>query len=361
MLGRNVALDKTYARLFLVLVYLYLVVYGVVQWLQAAISIFGVSQRLASVANQTSLHRQAASEQRGSAAGLSLTAMQLGAIGVACIWTWNDEGIMTLAQILLLIPAGVLAGLVGTIAGVASLVSYPALLLMGVAPVTSNMSNTIALVADGAASIASSRPELRGQGHVLARILPCSILGGLVGGTLLLVSPAGSFERIVPFLIAGAALLILFPKAQVNFRSWLSRIAAGGHTPGTVNTARISPGIRAVYALAYFLVGVYGGYFGAAAGVAMLALLSSLSDRSFVIDNALKNTTMACANLVAAALFLLRTSPQWDVIIPLAIGMTVGGYLGPVIFRHLNTMLLRRIIGVLAIGLAVSLFVDAYR
>ncbi len=305
-------------------------------------------------------------------------------------------------QVALLVPAGILAGVVSTVAGLASLVSYPALLLVGLPPVVANVTNTVSLVANGLGAVISSRRELRGRGHEVATLLPLVLSGGLSGGIVLLAAPSDSFEKVVPFFIAGAALTIQFPGAVDKLRH-LPRSApvaagtpeqdrvvlTGGRGPqrnGTASTRRrypiggrpvaarapvgrtegsVAPAAGSIasqpgYAVAVFLVAAYGGYFGAAAGVLMLALLNSRGDRPFAVDNALKNAAMAGANLVAAVLFLARTAVCWEAVIPLAAGLFIGGCLGPAIFRRLGTTLLRRVIAGLAVALAVALFADAY-
>jgi len=109
----------------------------------------------------------------------------------------------------LLLVAGVGAGLTGSIAGLASVISYPALLGVGLAPVTANVTNTVALVFSSVGSVAGSRPELRGQAARVRRLGAVGILGGTVGGVVLLSSPAGAFEKIVPWLIGFGSLTIL--------------------------------------------------------------------------------------------------------------------------------------------------------
>ena len=109
----------------------------------------------------------------------------------------------------LLVLAGVGAGLIGSIAGLASLISYPALLAVGVPPVTANVTNTVALVLNSVGSVSASRPELTGQRRRVPRLAAAAVLGGATGMALLLLTPSGAFERIVPWLIAGASAAIL--------------------------------------------------------------------------------------------------------------------------------------------------------
>ena len=116
---------------------------------------------------------------------------------------------MTVLEFGLLVVAGVAAGLVGSIAGLASLFSYPALLATGLPPVQANVTNTVALVLSGVGSVSASRPELTGQRSRVLRLGVAGALGGAVGVGLLLVTPADAFEQLVPFLIAAASVAIL--------------------------------------------------------------------------------------------------------------------------------------------------------
>jgi uncharacterized protein len=245
-------------------------------------------------------------------------------------------------HLLLLALAGLGAGLAGSIAGLASLISYPALLAVGLPPVTANVTNTVALVAGGVGSALGSRPELRGQGMRIRRLGIAGVLGGALGGALLLLTPAGTFERLVPWLIALASMGIL---VQPRPRA-LQRLHTGGDARAlTVCVA---------------LVAVYGGYFGAAAGVLLLALLLAFTPEPLARSNALKNVVLGLANGVAALAFVLFGPVQWSAVVPLAVGFLVGGRLGPVIVRRAPAGPLRAVIGVAGIALAVHLGLDAY-
>jgi len=242
----------------------------------------------------------------------------------------------------LLLVAGVGAGLTGSIAGLASVISYPALLGVGLAPVTANVTNTVALVFSSVGSVAGSRPELRGQAARVRRLGAVGILGGTVGGVVLLSSPAGAFEKIVPWLIGFGSLTILIT----------SRPPIDPDAPPRADSRLVLLGV--------FLIGVYGGYFGAAAGVLLLALLLAASSETLARCNALKNFVLGLANLVAAVVFVLFGSGDWVAAVPLAIGLFVGGRTGPVIVRHAPARLLRILIAIAGIGLAIYLGVDAY-
>jgi uncharacterized membrane protein YfcA len=244
----------------------------------------------------------------------------------------------------LLAGAGVLAGTFGSIGGLASLVSYPALLLAGLSPTAANVTNTVGLVSTTLGAAGGSRPELAGQGRLIRRLSVVSACGGAAGATLLLTTPAGVFEKVVPWLIAGASIaLLLGPR--------LRRAAAGAHP---VDRAGVGTSI------AVFLVAVYSGYFGAAAGVMMLAVLSAATRQSLARANAAKNLIVGAANAVAAVIFALIGPVQWVAALALAAGSLAGGWLGPAVVRRVPAGPLRVVIAVAGLGLAVKLAAGAY-
>ena len=242
---------------------------------------------------------------------------------------------------LLLVAAGVGAGLIGSIAGLASLVSYPTLLALGLSPITANITNTVALVFSSVGSVSGSRPELKGQSVRVRRLSLVGVASGAAGGLLLLASPSGTFERIVPWLIGFGSLAILLrrPKAHPGL-------------PPPADSRLLLPGTA--------LIGVYGGYFGAAAGVLLLALLLATSPESLPRCNAVKNVVLGVANLVAAILFIAFGSVDWVAAAPLAVGLFIGGRTGPIIVRRSPAQLLRVLIALAGVGLAVYLGVDSY-
>ena len=254
---------------------------------------------------------------------------------------------MRVVEFALLVLAGVGAGLTGSVAGLASLISYPALLAAGIPPVTANVTNTVALVLNSVGSVSASRPELTGQGARLRRFAVAAVLGGLAGMVLLLLTPSDAFERIVPWLIAGASVLLLVQRPP---RELAVEGAAHPHPRG--DPWWLVAGT--------FLVAIYGGYFGAAAGVMMLAMYLLGTGERLPVGNALKNVVLGCANATAAVGYVLLTSIAWSAAVPLAIGLFVGGRLGPRVVRRAPQTLLRRLIAVAGIGLAVRLGLQAY-
>ncbi len=242
-----------------------------------------------------------------------------------------------------LVLAGFGAGLMGSIAGLASLISYPALLAVGLPPLSANVSNTVALVFSSVGSIWGSRPELVGQRRRARFLAPIALTGGLSGGILLLATPSGTFALVVPWLIALASCTILIPRKP-------SREApAESSRP----TWKLAAGV--------FLVAVYGGYFGAAAGVLLLALLLVFIGEPLARSNAMKNLLVGLANAVAAVCFAAFGPVRLWSVIPLAAGCLLGGRLGPIIVRRVPATPLRALIGCAGLGLAVHLGLDAYR
>ena len=252
---------------------------------------------------------------------------------------------MSFLEMCFLVVAGIAGGLTGSIAGLASLATYPALLAVGLAPLEANVTNTVALVLSTVGSVLGSRPELRGQGPFLRRLFPVALLGGAVGAALLLSTPADGFEKIVPFLLGAAALTILIPRRR---------------TDGTPDTPP-GRGHRAVQAMALGAIAIYGGYFGAAAGVLLLAMLLHTTRLDLPRANAAKNVLLGVANLVAGVAFLVFAPVQWAAAIPLGLGCLVGARFGPAVVRRSPATLLRWLIGAAGLALAIRLGIQAYR
>src|SRR3954467_7678310 len=254
---------------------------------------------------------------------------------------------MTVLEFGFLVVAGIGAGLTGSIAGLASLISYPALLAVGIPPVTANVTNTVSLVLNSVGSVSASRPELRGQARRLVPLAVAAVLGGTAGAVLLLLTPAGACERIVPFLIAGASAAILVQRPP-------RELAEEGHREHPV------PRDPWWLALGTFLIGIYGGYFGAAAGVLMLAMFLLGTGEGLPRGNAMKNAVLGVANAVAAVGYVFFSSVAWSAALPLAIGCLVGGRLGPRVVRRSPQAALRRVIAIAGLGLAVRLGIQAF-
>lgn len=246
---------------------------------------------------------------------------------------------------LLLLVAGVAAGLAGSIAGLASLFSYPALLAAGLPPIAANVTNTVALFTNTVGTAAGSRAELRGQRGRLIRLACIAALGGAIGAALLLGTPSSTFERVVPWLIALGSVLIL---AREPLRRLIAR-----RTPGPA--AMTGPPM----ACAVLLVGLYGGYFGAAAGVLMLSVLSLSAVEPLRVTNAVKNIVTGAANVTAAVAYAFLAPVDWSAAVALGLGCFVGAWIGPAVVRRLPETPLRIAIALAGLGLAWSLWRDA--
>ena len=255
---------------------------------------------------------------------------------------------MSITQFLLLVVAGVGAGLTGSIAGLASLVSYPALLAFGLTPLAANVTNTVGLLTNGIGSAAASRTELRGHGRRVMRLAVWVGLGGAAGAGLLLWGNSATFRQVVPWLIAlGAGLLLL----RDPLRNWLDR----RRMVESVREATRTPSWPRLVPVA--LVGIYGGYFGAGAGIIMLALLSLETLEPLPVTNAVKNLTMTAANLVAAVIFAFVSPVDWPAAAAVGLGVLVGSWCGPAVVRVLPDRPLRVAIAVAGFALAGALFV----
>jgi uncharacterized protein len=246
---------------------------------------------------------------------------------------------MTLLESVAVIVAGLLAGTINAVVGSGTLVTFPTLLALGVPPVTANVSNTVGLVPGSFSGAYGYRRELGGQRSRVARLGIASALGGISGGLLLLVLPESAFEAIVPALILlGCALVVLGP-----------RISAA-----TAHRRRAGSQGGVLLLAAVFGVGIYGGYFGAAQGILLVAVLSiALADELQRI-NALKNVLAGIVNLTAAALFIVVADVDWQAALLIAIGSVAGGLLGARVGRRLPDSVLRGVIVV--VGVSVSLW-----
>jgi uncharacterized protein len=232
--------------------------------------------------------------------------------------------------------AGVVAGAVNAIVGSGSLVTFPTLLAVGFSPVVANVSNTVGLVFGGISGAWGYRRELRGQRRRVLQLAGGSAIGALLGGILLLELPSSVFDAVVPILILLAVALMAFKPTP--------RAAERDHvTPATGGT---------------FLTGIYGGYFGAAQGVILLAVLRLAFADDLQRLNAVKNVLAGVANAVAAVLFIAVADVAWDAAALIAGGSIVGAWAGARYGRKLPDVWLRRIVIVGGTIVAVILLVD---
>jgi uncharacterized protein len=249
---------------------------------------------------------------------------------------------VSLLECLAVLAAGVFAGAINTVVGSGTLVTFPVLLAVGYGPVTANVSNTLGLVPGSISGAIGYRTELAGQGRRVAVLGAAGVIGGIVGAVLLLSLPSDVFDAVVPVLVALAVVLVIAqPRLSRALAARREHARPHGGPPlwgGVLGT------------------GVYGGYFGAAQGVILLALLGiAIPDESLQRLNALKNVLAAFINGVAAIVFLFFASVAWLPALLLAVSSAAGGQLGAQIGRRLSPAVLRGVIVVVGLAAIVQL------
>ena len=250
---------------------------------------------------------------------------------------------MTLLEAAAILLAGLAAGLINTVVGSGTLITFPTLVALGVPPVTANVSNTVGLVPGSISGAVGYRRELRGQRGRAVRLGLASLVGGLAGALLLLVLPEEAFAAIVPALILLGLVLVVF---QPRISAWVARRhdAAGGLPENGAWWVRP----------AVLLAGVYGGYFGAAQGVLLMAILGIGVDEPLQRLNAVKNVLAAVVNGVAGTLFIVVADVDWRIVGLIGVGAVVGGQLGATVGRRLPATVLRVVIVVVGVAALAS-------
>ncbi len=245
---------------------------------------------------------------------------------------------MTAGEIVAIALAGLAAGTINTVVGSGTLITFPVLLAFGYAPVTANVSNTIGLVPGSVSGAIGYRRELSGQARRALRFGTMSVAGGITGAVLLLVLPSSAFKDIVPvFILAALALTLLQPRIA----RWLLKREIDLERRGSVLTP-----------LAVYLTGVYGGYFGAAQGIMLLAILGVALSQDLQRTNALKNVLAGLVNGVAGLYFVFAAHVDWAPAGIIACTSIAGAQLGARYGRRLPPVALRATIvavGVFAI------------
>jgi uncharacterized protein len=239
------------------------------------------------------------------------------------------------AEIAAIAAAGMAAGAINTLVGSGTLITFPVLLAFGYSPVTANISNTVGLVPGSVSGAIGYRRELAGQRTRVLRFGIASLLGGISGAVLLLVLPQSAFEAIVPVFIAIALVsIVLQPQ--------LERLVAEHRPPPEVH----GTGLPRVFV---YFAGVYGGYFGAAQGVLLMAILGIGVDDDLQRHNATKNVLALLVNGVAAVVFIAVADVDWAVAGLIAVGSVIGGQIGAGVGRRLPAALLRAVIVVVGV------------
>jgi uncharacterized protein len=262
---------------------------------------------------------------------------------------------VTWLELLALGVAGAAAGLINTVVGSGTLITFPTLLALGIPPVTANMSNTVGLAPGSLSGALSMRAELNGQGTRVLRLGTASLLGGIVGALLLLWLPSEAFDAIVPVLIGVGCLLVIIQPALTR------RIVARRERLATVE-----PGPNGGFWLwlVILLTGVYGGYFGAAQGVLLIGVMGIGLVESLARINAVKNVLAGIVNGVAGVLFVIITfvptaqeeaRVNWAAAAAIAVGSVLGAQLGGRVGRRLPATLYRVVIVAVGVAAIISL------
>jgi uncharacterized membrane protein YfcA len=276
---------------------------------------------------------------------------------------------------LLVAGGGLLAGAVNAIAGGGTLITFPALLAAGLAPVTANVTSSVGLLAGYAGGTVGYRRELRGQGPRVRQLLVVAVIGGVVGALVLLRTPAAAFRALVPWLVILSCLLLAaqprLARAVADRRARSAREPAparvGPDGPTQPSAIPVGPDHPVVVPgppdvgwgarIGVGIAAVYGSYFGAGLGVLLLAVLGV-----FLLDdlqrlNALKGLLSLVVNFVGVLVFAFSGRVDWPVALVVAVAAWVGGLLGVRVARVLPASRLRAAIVVLGLVVAVVLLV----
>lgn len=256
---------------------------------------------------------------------------------------------MTVLEGLLVLATGLGAGVLSSTVGVASLLSFPVLVGLGLPPVVANVSNTLGLIPGGIGGVVGYRQEVREAGRLAYVIVTVCAVGAVLGAALLLGLPPGVFEAIVPYLILFTCLLV---GIQPRVAAWLRARHERRHGEELAERRQMSP-LTTFFAT---VTGTYGGYFGAGAGVMMVAVLGIGTDLELRIVNGLKTLSLMVGNIVAGLIFVVVADPRWDVAALLAAGSLVGGYVGARIGRKLPDSVFRWAVVAAGVVAALLLF-----
>lgn len=242
---------------------------------------------------------------------------------------------MSTLTLLLLVGSAFTAGLMNSVAGGGSFLSFPALVFAGVPSVIANATNTVALFPGQLAAAWAYRHDFpRMEGLRPPVIIAVSTAGGLAGSLLLIFTPQRAFDALVPWLLLFATLLFAGSKRLVP---WVKQ--------------RMHIGPLALYGV-QFLLSVYGGYFGGAVGIMMLALFGLFGIDNIHTANALKTLLSGLINATAVICFVLAGAVEWQPAIVMLIAAVAGGYLGARVARRMSSDRVRLV--VIALGCAMT-------
>ena len=261
---------------------------------------------------------------------------------------------MDVVEALALLGAGLVAGAINAVVGSGTLVTFPTLLAFGYAPVLANVTNNIGVLPGSVTGAWAYRRELAGQRARVLRLAGASATGGVLGAIALLELPESAFDAIVPVLILLACVLVIL---QPRLSRWMARRREAAAARRGAGAAAADHHGGAAGVVAVGLCGVYGGYFGAAQGVLLMAFLGILVDEQLQRLNAVKNILAGLVNFVAAVIFVAVSDVAWGAAAAIAVGSTIGGQVGGTYGRRLPPAALRAFIVVVGGTAAVRLLV----
>lgn len=285
--------------------------------------------------------------------GLLLTSVVSGAGGASSVAAAavGAAAVADITRLALIVVAAAAGGAVNSIAGGGTLLTFPALIGLGIPALTANATSTVALWPGAVGSMLGYLGELRGARAWAVRFALPSLAGGLAGALLLLVTPPDRFDALVPWLVLGATALFLVQRPAMR---WLrARSPAGVPVDPDIGGAPADPARRPppASALVYqFMVAVYGGYFGAGIGILMLAALGFMGFTNIHRMNGLKNWGGLCINFMAASTFAFSGLVDWPVALAMALGAAAGGYGGSRLAQRVSQDRVRQAIIVIGFG-----------
>jgi uncharacterized protein len=255
---------------------------------------------------------------------------------------------MTFWQVPVVFVAGFIAGMMNSVAGGGTLVAFPTLVWVGIDPIRANVTCTVALWPGSLGAMVGFRRELGDSRRWMLLLGAPSIIGGLIGARLLLLTPSRLFASIVPFLILFATVLFAVGEP-------ITRRLARGRDPQSETERSPTRAWWSGAIIFQFFVAIYGGYFGAGIGILMLAALGLLGLTDIHRMNGLKNFFAVCINLVAAGYFVASSRVEWLYALVMVAGAIAGGYGGAGLARKLGRRFVRGAVIVIGLGMAMSL------
>ncbi len=246
---------------------------------------------------------------------------------------------------LLLFATAFIAGGLNAVAGGGSFITFPMLIFTGVSPIVANATNTMAMWVGSLSSVGAYRRDFAVERSVLILLTVTSLVGGTIGSIALLYTSADVFRKLIPYLLLLATCVFIFGE---YFKQWLQSFDLKRSNKST------QLGYLAIVQLA---IAIYGGFFGAGAGILMLAALTLFSFKDMNMMNALKSFLGTCFNGIAVILFMVAGLITWPQAILMSIGGSLGGYILARFSRQIHPHIIRRFVSIVAIGMTVYFFV----